>query len=49
VGKGVMDFASIFAQRERAGLEHFFVEHDQPEHPLESVRTSYRYLARLTF
>ncbi len=49
VGDGVIDFASIFAQRERAGLEHFFVEHDQPEHPLESVRTSYRYLARLTF
>ncbi len=49
VGKGVIDFAAIFAQRERAGIEHFFVEHDQPEDPLESVRTSYRYLARLTF
>jgi sugar phosphate isomerase/epimerase len=49
VGAGVVDFASIFAQRERAGIEHFFVEHDQPEDPLESVRASYRYLQRLTF
>ena len=49
VGKGVIDFATIFAQRERAGIEHFFIEHDQPENPLESVRASYQYLARLTF
>ena len=49
VGKGVIDFAAIFAQRERAGIEHFFIEHDQPEDPLESVRASYQYLARLTF
>ncbi len=42
VGKGVIDFAAIFAQRERAGIEHFFIEHDQPEDPLESVRASYQ-------
>jgi sugar phosphate isomerase/epimerase len=49
VGSGTMDFASIFAQRERAGIRHFFVEHDDPADPFESVRASYQYLDGLTF
>jgi sugar phosphate isomerase/epimerase len=49
VGAGVIPFATIFAQRERAGIEHFFVEHDEPRDPLASVRASYDYLRRLTF
>ncbi len=49
VGSGTIDFASIFARRERAGIRHFFVEHDNPADPFESVRASYQYLDGLTF
>ncbi len=50
VGRGSIDFASIFAKREKAGIRHFFVEHDNPEpSALESVKVSYEYLARLKF
>jgi sugar phosphate isomerase/epimerase len=49
VGSGTIDFANIFAHRERAGIQHFFVEHDDPADPFESVRTSYQYLDGLTF
>ena len=49
VGQGTIDFAAIFAERERAGIKHFFVEHDRPAEPLESTRVSYEYLKRLTF
>lgn len=49
VGEGVMDFAAIFAQRDVAGIRHYFVEHDNPANPFASVRVSYEYLAQLTF
>jgi sugar phosphate isomerase/epimerase len=49
VGAGVMDFAAMFAQRERAGIRHFFVEHDNPTDAFASVRASYEHLAQLTF
>jgi sugar phosphate isomerase/epimerase len=49
VGAGKIPFAQIFAQRERAGIQHFFVEHDEPADPLASIRSSYDYLRRLTF
>ena len=47
VGSGIIDFASDFAHAEQAGLEHFFVEHDQPDDPQESIRTSYEALSKL--
>jgi sugar phosphate isomerase/epimerase len=49
VGAGEIDFAAMFAQAENAGLEHYFVEHDQPNDPGASVRESYRHLSRLTW
>jgi sugar phosphate isomerase/epimerase len=49
VGQGEVDFAGIFAHGEQAGLRHFFVEHDQPEDSLESLRRSYDHLRQLTF
>jgi sugar phosphate isomerase/epimerase len=49
VGAGVMDFAAMFAQRDRAGIRHFFVEHDNPTDAFASIRASYEYLAHLTF
>ena len=50
VGRGAIDFARIFAAREKAGIRHFFVEHDNPEpSALGSAKTSYEYLASLKF
>ena len=49
VGKGKIDFAAIFAHAEQAGLEHFFVEHDQPADPLASIGASHDHLRALKF
>jgi sugar phosphate isomerase/epimerase len=49
VGTGTIDFKRIFAQRKQAGIQHAFVEHDQPADPLASIKTSHDYLSRLTF
>lgn len=49
VGSGVMDFKAIFARRDQAGIRHFFVEHDHPASPLDSVRASFDYLKQLEF
>jgi sugar phosphate isomerase/epimerase len=49
VGKGTIDFRSIFAQGEKAGIKHYFVEHDQPADPIATIRNSYQYLRDLRF
>jgi sugar phosphate isomerase/epimerase len=47
VGQGTIDFKTIFSRREQAGIRHAFVEHDDPANPIETLRVSYEYLARL--
>lgn len=49
VGSGAIDFKRIFAKSDRAGIQHYFVEHDEPKSPLDSIRTSFEYLRRLRF
>ncbi len=49
VGAGAIDFARIFAQSGRAGLEHYFVEHDRPDDVGQSLVASYRHLAGLEY
>ena len=49
VGSGAIDWAKIFAQSEKAGIKHYFVEHDQPKSPFDSIRNSYEYLRKLRF
>lgn len=49
VGAGVIDFKRIFARRAQAGIRHFFVEHDNPASPFDSIRASYTYLKQLEF
>jgi sugar phosphate isomerase/epimerase len=49
VGSGIIDWKKIFAQSDKAGIKHYFVEHDNPKTPLESIKKSYDYLARLRF
>ncbi|HVH67912.1 MAG TPA: sugar phosphate isomerase/epimerase [Gemmatimonadales bacterium] len=49
VGAGTIDWKRIFAREDQAGIKHFFVEHDQPANPFESIRASCEYLKKLEF
>lgn len=49
VGAGTIDFASIFARGEKAGFQHYYVEHDMPENSLQTAKNSIEYLQQLTF
>ncbi len=49
VGQGKIDFPAIFAQSGKAGIKHYFVEHDQPADPIATIRNSYNYLHRLRY
>jgi sugar phosphate isomerase/epimerase len=44
VGKGVIDYKSIFTGAEKAGLQHIFIEHDMPKDAFESITTSMKNL-----
>ena len=46
VGAGAVDFARVFAASEKAGLQHYLVEHDNPEDPFASVAASIGYLKK---
>ena len=47
VGKGTIDWNRIFAKRREAGIEHFYVENDNPKSPIDDIKVSYDYLSRL--
>jgi sugar phosphate isomerase/epimerase len=49
VGQGKIDFRQIFAQSEKAGIKHYFVEHDKPADPIATITNSYNYLHKLTY
>jgi sugar phosphate isomerase/epimerase len=49
VGSGVIDWKRIFSYSEKAGIKHYFVEHDMPKNPIESITKSYKYLANLRY
>jgi len=49
VGKGTIDWKRIFAQSTQAGIQHYFVEHDEPTDAYADIRTSYEYLKNLEF
>lgn len=44
-GEGQIDFAAILARAEQAGLEHAFVEHDQPADSMATARAGFAHLA----
>jgi sugar phosphate isomerase/epimerase len=48
-GQGDIDWKRIFAQSDKAGIQHYFVENDEPKSPFDDLRISYDYLAKLTF
>lgn len=47
VGAGSIDFKTIFGHA--TGIEHYFVEHDQPADPFASAAASFSYLSKLEF
>ncbi len=48
VGSGTIPWKAIFAEAEKIGIEHYYVEQDQTEvPPIDSLKTSYQYLHRL--
>jgi sugar phosphate isomerase/epimerase len=49
VGSGGINWKRIFAQSDKAGIKHYFVEHDSATAPFESIRVSYTYLEQVRF
>jgi sugar phosphate isomerase/epimerase len=50
VGRGTIDFKKIFAESDKAGIQHYFVEQDEtPGSPFESIKMSIDYLKQLDF
>ena len=47
VGQGHIDWARIFAKRRDAGIEHFYVEYDNPTSPIADIKVSFDYMVRL--
>lgn len=46
VGEGKIDFDAIFANANVSGMKHFFVEQDQSEDPLQSIKISFKNLSQ---
>lgn len=49
VGAGTVDWKTFFALRRTAGVEHVFVEHDQPMEAFASIAASLAFLKSLAF
>ena len=48
VGKGIIDFASIFASNSKH-LKYYFVEDERTDAPMKNIRAAYKYLANADF
>ena len=49
VGDGRIDFANVFSQRDKSGMKHFFVEHDDTKASFETLERSLKYLQELRY
>jgi len=49
VGQGVMEWSRLLSAARKAGVKHFFVEHDEARDPVAFARTSYAYLREVQF
>jgi len=49
VGSGKIPWKDIFANAGKAGIQHYFVEHDNPKDPFASIKTSYDFLSKLNY
>jgi sugar phosphate isomerase/epimerase len=44
-----IDWKAIFAQSGKAGIQHYFVEHDEPKDPFVSIQASYSFMSQVRF
>ena len=49
VGRGIIDFAEIFTHSDKAGIKHYFIEHDFPSDGLNSVAYSFNSVNNIRF
>lgn len=49
VGSGVIPWKNIFANSGKAGIQHYFVEQDNPSDPFASIKNSYDFLSKLNY
>lgn len=48
-GSGVIDWKRIFSYSDQAGIQHYFLEHDQPKDPWVTLTDGYKYLSTVRF
>jgi sugar phosphate isomerase/epimerase len=46
LGHGIIDFKSIIAHAEQAGLKHYIVERDLSKDPVTTMKEGYSYLSK---
>ena len=49
VGRGIIDWKTLFARGKQGGVHHVFVEHDETKDPYATMRASFSYLRALRF
>jgi sugar phosphate isomerase/epimerase len=49
VGQGSINWKNLFAHSEKAGIQHYFVENDEPKSAFDDIKISYDYLHNLQF
>ena len=51
VGEGTIDFAKILANKDKSGMQYYFVEQDQTfnHEPLEAIQISHKGLEEIGF
>ncbi len=47
VGTGIIDFKAIFAKAEQAGIRHQFIEHDNSNNRITTIRQGYQALSQV--
>lgn len=49
VGQGSIDWKNLFANDSKAGIQHYFVENDEPKSAFDDITICYKYLRNLQF
>ena len=49
VGAGTYDWKTLLAESNAAGIQHYFVEHDEPVDAMQFAKSAHDYLAKLEF
>jgi sugar phosphate isomerase/epimerase len=47
VGEGTVDYKKYFQHTARSGLVYYFIEHDMPQDPFDSISKSLKYIRQM--